>query len=87
MSDFDKELDTSGLNCPLPIIKAKKEIKWKIQVYNAIIRSESLYGLETIQLTKPKVNRLDAFQMRGLSRILKTQPTLEDRTRTNEKNL
>ena len=27
MSDFDKELDTSGLNCPLPIIKAKKEIK------------------------------------------------------------
>ena len=25
MSDFDKELDTSGLNCPLPIIKAKKE--------------------------------------------------------------
>ena len=26
MSDFDKELDTSGLNCPLPIIKAKKEI-------------------------------------------------------------
>ena len=26
MSDFDNELDTSGLNCPLPIIKAKKEI-------------------------------------------------------------
>tara|TARA_B100001057_G_scaffold216075_1_gene216390 strand:- start:21776 stop:22006 length:231 start_codon:yes stop_codon:yes gene_type:complete len=26
MSDFDKELDTTGLNCPLPIIKAKKEI-------------------------------------------------------------
>ena len=26
MSDFDKELDTSGLNCPLSIIKAKKEI-------------------------------------------------------------
>ena len=23
MSEFDKELDTSGLNCPLPIIKAK----------------------------------------------------------------
>ena len=26
MSGYDKELDTSGLNCPLPIIKAKKEI-------------------------------------------------------------
>ena len=26
MSEYDKELDTSGPNCPLPIIKAKKEI-------------------------------------------------------------
>ena len=26
MSKYDKELDTSGLNCPLPIIKSKKEI-------------------------------------------------------------
>ena len=26
MTEYDKELDTSGLNCPLPIIKAKKEI-------------------------------------------------------------
>ena len=26
MSEFDKELDTSGLNCPLPIKKTKKEI-------------------------------------------------------------
>ena len=26
MSEFTKELDTSGLICPLPIIKAKKEI-------------------------------------------------------------
>ena len=26
MSEYDKDLDTSGLNCPLPIIKAKKEI-------------------------------------------------------------
>ena len=25
--DFDVELDTSGQNCPLPIIKAKKELK------------------------------------------------------------
>tara|TARA_B100000029_G_C17555880_1_gene951672 strand:- start:328 stop:573 length:246 start_codon:yes stop_codon:yes gene_type:complete len=26
MTEYNKELDTSGLNCPLPIIKAKKEI-------------------------------------------------------------
>lgn len=26
MSNFDKELDASGLNCPLPILRAKKEL-------------------------------------------------------------
>lgn len=26
MSTIDAELDTSGLNCPLPILKAKKEL-------------------------------------------------------------
>ncbi len=24
---FDKELDTSGLNCPLPVVKARKEVR------------------------------------------------------------
>ena len=26
MADFDEELDASGLNCPLPILRAKKAI-------------------------------------------------------------
>lgn len=26
MSDYDSELDASGLNCPLPILRAKKAI-------------------------------------------------------------
>jgi tRNA 2-thiouridine synthesizing protein A len=26
MSDFDQELDASGLNCPLPILRAKKKL-------------------------------------------------------------
>ena len=26
MSDFDQDLDVRGLNCPLPIIKARKAI-------------------------------------------------------------
>ena len=26
MSDFDSELDASGLNCPLPILRAKKAL-------------------------------------------------------------
>ena len=40
MSDFDKELDTSGLNCPLPIIKAKKEI-------NTMDSGQVLYVIST----------------------------------------
>ncbi len=27
MSDVAKELDTSGLNCPMPILRAKKALK------------------------------------------------------------
>ena len=26
MSDFDQQLDASGLNCPLPILRAKKAL-------------------------------------------------------------
>lgn len=26
MADFDSELDASGLNCPLPILRAKKSL-------------------------------------------------------------
>ena len=26
MTDFDKELDARGLNCPLPILRAKKAL-------------------------------------------------------------
>jgi tRNA 2-thiouridine synthesizing protein A len=26
MADFDQELDASGLNCPLPILRAKKAL-------------------------------------------------------------
>ena len=26
MAGFDEELDTSGLNCPLPVIRAKKAL-------------------------------------------------------------
>lgn len=27
MSDITKELDTTGLNCPMPILRAKKALK------------------------------------------------------------
>jgi len=27
MTQFDQELDTSGLNCPMPVMKTKKALK------------------------------------------------------------
>ena len=64
--------------------KAKTTIKWKLQVFDAMIRSKLLYGLETIQLTQNEKLRLDAFQMKGIRRILQIPPTHVDRTWTNE---
>ena len=41
-----------------------------MQIYNAIIISQLTYGLSTVQLTNSLLDRLDAFQMRGLRYIL-----------------
>ena len=50
--------------------KTKCSIRWKMQIYNAIIIAQLTYGLSTVQLTESLLNRLDAFQMRGLRYIL-----------------
>ena len=54
--------------------KANTFIKWKIQVFNAIIRSQLLYGLECIQLTGAEISKLNAFQNKSLRRILESLP-------------
>ena len=61
--------------------------KWKLLVFNAIAGSKILYGLESLQLSTADLNRLDAFQQRGLRRILGYLPTHLDRTATNQKVL
>ena len=58
--------------------------KWKLIIYDAIIRSKLLYGLETIHLTQAMSRKLDAFQMRGLRRILQRNSTFIDRRNTNK---
>ena len=40
MTDFNQQLDASGLNCPLPILKAKKQL-------NSLESGEVLYILST----------------------------------------
>jgi len=65
--------------------KANTSVKWKIQVFNAIIRSKLLYGLECIQLTDAEISKLNAFQNKSLRRILGKPPTFIDRSETNQK--
>ena len=65
--------------------KAKTSLKWKLRVYDSVIKSKLLYGLETIQLTSNEQSRLDAFQMKGYRRILGITPTYVNRDWTNER--
>ena len=45
--------------------------KWKILIYNAIVISQLIYGLETIPMNQNQITRLNAFQMKGFRKILK----------------
>ena len=65
--------------------KANTSNKGKIQVFNAIIRSKVLFGLECIQLTGAEISKLNAFQNKSLQRIPGKPPTFLDRVQTNER--
>ncbi|MBK1717649.1 sulfurtransferase TusA family protein [Thiocystis violacea] len=51
MADFDQELDASGLNCPLPILRAKKTL-------NAMTSGQVLHVVAT---DPGSVKDFDAF--------------------------
>lgn len=51
MSDFNEKLDASGLNCPLPILKAKKQL-------NGLDSGQVLYIVAT---DSGSVKDFDAF--------------------------
>lgn len=51
MSDFNEKLDASGLNCPLPILKAKKQL-------NSLDSGQVLYIVAT---DSGSVKDFDAF--------------------------
>ena len=44
--------------------------KWQLLIFDAVIKSQLLYGMETMQLTDALIKKLDAFQMKGLRNIL-----------------
>ena len=67
--------------------KTNCDTKWKINVFNAVVLTKLIYGLETVQGTESQFHNLYVFQMKGLRTILGIPPTHIDRTWTNDKVL
>ena len=44
--------------------------KWKLVIFDALVRSKLQYGLETLHLTQSMARKLDVFQLKGLRKIL-----------------
>ena len=59
------------------------KVKWQLLIFDAVVRSKLLYGLETIQLTGAMLKKIDAFQIRCLRRILRIPSTFIDRRSPN----
>ena len=57
---------------------------WKIQVFNSVIVSKLIYGLETVEPTANAAQALDTLQLKGLRKILEMKTTFIDRANTNE---
>ena len=45
-------------------------VRWKLHVFNAIVRSKLMYGLESLQIVDSLLYKLDVFQLKGLRQIL-----------------
>eukprot|EP00975_Prorocentrum_lima_P010749 2283458-Prorocentrum_lima.AAC.1 len=58
---------------------------FKILVWNAVIRSKLLYGLESLQLNRSHRDMLDVFHLKGLRKILRLTTTYVNRSNTNSK--
>ena len=64
--------------------KSPSSMKWKIIVYDAVIVTKLLYGLASVPLTRADCNKIDAFQMRGLRKILKIKHPYWSRVSNNQ---
>ncbi len=64
--------------------KAPVSLKWKLRIYNAMVATRALYGLEAIPLTQADDNKLDAFHNRGLRRLLRIKHSFWSRVSNND---
>ena len=53
--------------------KPRASTKWKLKVHDAVTVAKLVYGITSIPLPKADANKTDAFQMRGLRKVLKTK--------------
>ena len=58
--------------------------RFKLLAHDAVIRSKLLYGLETAQTNTAELAKLNAFQLKGLRKILRLTTTYIDRSNSNE---
>ena len=56
----------------------------KLQMFNAILRSKVLYGLETLVMNTSVQSKLNTFQLKTLRNILKIPTTYIDRELSND---
>lgn len=70
------ELFWNNNNCPK---------KFRLQVFDAVIRSKLVYGLESVMLTNSLRNKLNVLQLKGLRKILGIKTTYVERSNTNQK--
>ena len=59
----------------------------KMTVFDAVIRSKLMYGLESTALKSSILKQLDAFQMKGIRKIMRLPSSYADREMTNERAL
>ena len=62
-------------NCPT---------RFKLSVFDAVIRSKLVYSLECVQMSAELFKKVDAVQFKGLRRILGLQHTYINRQNTNQ---
>ena len=65
--------------------KASTPKRIKIAIYDALIRSKLVYGLESLFLTTAQEAKITSFQLKGLRQILKITTTFINRANTNKK--
>jgi hypothetical protein len=59
----------------------------KILMWNALIKTRVIYGLESAELKTRGLEKLNTFQLKGLRQILRMVTTFVDRTNTNTRVL